>query len=480
MNRSAWWALVVFVVVACGRGFEPVDEPFSSFDGGTSSGGGARCVPGRVEACPCLGSTQPGVQTCLASNVFGACQCPNATGGGGGSTGGGFGSTGGGFGSTGGGFGSTGGGFGSTGGGFGSTGGGFGSTGGGFGSTGGGAGGGFVAPVDGGVIITSGTDTLVDFFPASTGVIVVRSTAIQLLAPNGQQLAQVTSVREITAAAFDGTLLGVADRAILTVYDANLNALRSVNLIESCASAVIVSGARFVCGPSNDWDRIFSVFNLNTATLMRRGPEKYTYNGIPMRLVPGTDDFVTVTTNSSPSDFHLYRTLTGTVADGGVMFMGESPYHGAFAVTTSYAFDQTPPEHLITSEGLMLRIYLANCRPNSGYAGSCFERNGELGTLPNNQSYLSMTEGPNGTVYGIVDQGSSNSYFDPRCQNGCAAQRVDVAARVVRGQTNFTARVERVIGLRYDPWRSQLLFGYAEPGASYGQTSGYRLISLAP
>ncbi|MGV3623039.1 MAG: hypothetical protein ACO1OB_19625 [Archangium sp.] len=467
MNRTVWLACVVLVMAGCGRGFEPVDEPFGSFDGGFGGGSGsssARCVPGRVETCPCLGSSQPGIQTCLATGVFASCQCVGATGGGNGFTGGGSGFTGGGFGSTGGGFGNTGGGFGGTGGGF----------------TSAGGGGGFLAPVDGGVVITSGTDTLVDFFPVPAGVIVVRSTAVQLLDANGQQLAQVTSVREITAAAFDGTLLGVADRAILTVYDANLNALRSVNLIESCASAVIVSSARFVCGPANDWDRIFSVFDLNTATLMRRGPEKYTYNGIPMRLVPGTDDFVTVTTSSSPSDFHLYRTLTGTVTDGGVMFMGESPYHGDFAATTSYAFDQSPAQHLITSEGLMLRIYLANCKPNTGYQGACFERNGELGTLPNNKMYLSMTEGVSGTVYGIVDQGSSNSYFDPDCENGCAAQRIDVAARVVRGQTNFTAKVERVIGLRYDPWRSKLLFGYLEPGASYGQTGAYRLISLAP
>jgi hypothetical protein len=359
-------------------------------------------------------------------------------------------------------------------------GGGGGSSVGGGGGFGGGTGGGFLSPVDGGVVISSGTDTLVDLFPVPNGLIVVRSTMVQLLDAQGQQLASVVSPREITAAAFDGTLLGVADRAILTVYDLNLAPLRSANLIEACASAVIVSGARFVCGPANDWDRVFSVFDLNTGALLRHGPEKYTYNGIPMRRVPGMDDFVTVTTDLSPSDFHLYRPLSGTTPDGGVMFMGESPYHGDFAVSTSFAFDANPAQHLITEEGLLLRIYLTNCTPNTGYQGSCFERNGSLGTLPNGKRYLAMAEGVSGTIYGVVESAGSSSYFDPRCSQGCDVQRVDVPARVVRGQTHFTASVEEVVALRFDPWRQQVVFGYVEPGASYGTSGAYRIVTFAP
>ena len=34
----------------------------------------ARCVPGRVESCPCVGGTQ-GVQECLAGGTFGPCDC---------------------------------------------------------------------------------------------------------------------------------------------------------------------------------------------------------------------------------------------------------------------------------------------------------------------------------------------------------------------------------------------------------------------
>lgn len=478
LRMAGWpWAVVLVVVVmGCGR-FEPVDELI--VDGGGSP---ARCVPGRVESCPCLGQ-QPGVQTCTPAGTFDvcrcsttcvpgevvACTCPNGSQGSRGCTSSvcqGCAATGGGAGGGGGGGGGVSGGGGSGGGGSGGGGG------------GGGSGGGFVASVDGGVVLYAGTDTLVDFFPISGGLIVVRSTLVQVLDTQGTEVHRVVSPREITAAAFDGTLLGVADRAILTIYDVNLTALRSANLIEACASAVVVSGARFVCGPANDWDRIFSVFDMNTGALLRHGPEQYTYNGIPMRLVPGTDDFVTVTTNLSPSDFHLYRAMTPT-ADGGVKFMGESPYHGDFSVTTSFAFDQTPAQHLITDEGLMLRIYLPTCVPNVGYGGSCFEQNGQLGTLPNNKRFLTMTEGVSGTIYGIVDTGTS-TYNTAACSSGCDVQRIDVAARVVRGQVRFTGSVARVIATRYDPFQQKLVVGYLTPGTSYNSFAGFSIVSFTP
>jgi hypothetical protein len=323
------------------------------------------------------------------------------------------------------------------------------------------------------VVLYAGTDTLVDFFPIQGGMIVVRSTLVQVLDTQGAELHRVVSPREITAAAFDGTLLGVADRALLTVYDVNLNALRSANLIESCASAVAVSGARFVCGPGNDWVRIFSVFDMNTGAMLEHGPQDWTYNGIPMRRVPGTDDFVTVTTSFSPPDFHLYRAMTPT-PDAGVQYLGESPYHGDFSVNTTYAFDLSPAEHLITDEGIMLRLYTPSCVPYAGVF--CFERDGQLGTLPNNRRYLAMTEGPSGTVYGIVDTGIASF----PCVLGCDVQRIDVAARVIRGQVRFIGAVAQVAGARYDPFQQRLLLAYFTPGSSFGSFGGFRIVSFTP
>ncbi|MBL8956047.1 MAG: hypothetical protein JNK82_35055 [Myxococcaceae bacterium] len=450
------------LMLACGR--TVVDElpPAGGGSGGsTATAGGSggsgptRCVPGRVEACACLGQAAMGVQTCNSAGIFGTCQCPATTcqpgetfacacpnGSAGTRACGSMVCTG-------------------------CT-----PTSGLDASTPGPDGG--AGRADGGVVLYAGTDTLVDLFPVSGGLIVVRSTTLQLLDVNGAEVTRVDSPREITSAAFDGTLLGVADRAMLTVYDTALTSLRSTNLIDVCASSVAVSGSRFVCGPDYDWDRIFSTFDMTTGMQLRRGPNKYTYNGVPMRRVPGTDDFVTVTTSLSPSDFHLYR----VAADSSVAFMGESPYHGDFAASMVFAFDRTPATRLINQQGVILRIYDTNCMPSTNGQG-CFIRDGNLGTLPNQKSFLAMTETGDGTIYGIVDRGSG-SFFDAACKMGCDVQRIDFDARVVRGQVSWAAEVARIVAAKYDPYRQQLVVGYLRPGASHNTFNGFQIVGFRP
>ena len=77
-----------------------------------------------------------------------------------------------------------------------------------------------------------------------------------------------------------------------------------------------------------------------------------------MGRVPGRDHFVTVPLEIFPPDFSLYR----IDALGPVYFLGQSPYHGDFAVTPIYAFGGRPATHLVTSEGLMLRMRLPRTR----------------------------------------------------------------------------------------------------------------------
>ena len=108
------------------------------------------------------------------------------------------------------------------------------------------------------------------------------------------------SPRENTAAAFDGEILVVADRARFASYNVMLSRNMEADLVEECASAVLVSDHRFICGPSNDWDRIFYTYDAQTGAFVASS-EKYTYNGIPMHHIPGTVDSVTVTVGSSPS-----------------------------------------------------------------------------------------------------------------------------------------------------------------------------------
>ncbi len=449
---NRWW-LGAMCLVGC---LSPVSETTPTVEVPS-------CIPGRVEECPCLGQ-RTGVQKCLADGTFDECVCDTST------TGGGDGAS-----STGGGTGHT------TGGGYVSGGGGGHVTGGGFGGgapTGGNGGGGnVIVPLDGGIVLSAGIDTLIDLFPVQNGLIVVRSTGVQLLDTQGAQVTWVASPREITSAAFDGTLLGVADLAILTVYDVQLNALRSASLVESCASSVVLSGGRFVCGPPGDWDRVFAVFDMNTGTMLTNGPGQFTYDGIPMRRVPGTDDFVTVTVDLSPSDFTLFRVAT----DNTVHSYGDSPYHGAFSANTSFAFDGLPPTHLINDTGEMLKIYTSNCAETYS-TGNCFARDGQLGVLPNGRAFLSMTEGPPGTIYGISQVTPNTSYFDARCSGmgGCSIDRIDVGARVIRGRTTWTGDVAKVIALRFDSWRQRVVMGFQKPGANYDDPGTWEIVSFAP
>lgn len=238
---------------------------------------------------------------------------------------------------------------------------------------------------------------------------------------------------------------------------------------------MVVSGHRFVCGPFNDWDRIFSVFDLTTGALLRHGPEQFTYHGLPMRLVPGTDDFITVTVNSSPSDFYLYR--VDAAPDAGITSYGDSPYHGAFPVDEAYAFDAVPPQHVINSTGIMLTIYTPGCVPML-WSGGCFVRDGELGTLPAGSHFVAMTEGPAGVIYAVVE--GSTSYGNARCAQGCDVQRIDVGARVVRSSVPWTGSIGKVVRARYDAFRQQLLLGYLGAGGSYGTYQGFRIVRFAP
>jgi hypothetical protein len=302
---------------------------------------------------------------------------------------------------------------------------------------------------------------------------VVLSDAIILADRLGTELGRVSSPREITAAAFDGERLVVADKARLTTYDLNLAPVATGTLVEACASAVLVSGALFICGPSNDWDRVFYTYDANTGVLVASSL-KYTYKGIPMRRIPGTDDFITVTVDLSPSDFYLYM----VDAAHGAVFVSDSPYHGDFAVEKTYAFDGAPPAHVITSQGLMLQIFGSNCATAaSSTVKQCFVKDGALGTLTGAQRFVGMDNDANGMVYGLVDP--SYDYYDGPCSSSCIAQRIDSTKRSVVAQRIYSLDTGAIVVARHDPVSNALLLGYRIRTSDYYLSSspypGYRV-----
>lgn len=300
--------------------------------------------------------------------------------------------------------------------------------------------------------IASGTETFVDLFVAPSGYIVVLADKVLLRARSGAELARWVAPREIRSASFDGELLAIADRAAVTALDASLAVVSTTFLTEECASSVAVSCGHFVCGPSNDWDRIFYTYDLASGgEIARSMPE--TYNGIPMRRVPGVDAFLTASVSLSPSDFHFYR----VDPDGTAVFTTESPYHGDFAVTDVYAFRGYPATHVVTHEGRMLRIDECLGAMGWGASGRCLELDGSLGTLRTGERFLAMDTGADGMLYAIAGTGGTFS-SDPLCPTGCRLQRIDAEARTIVSERTLTAP-PRNARLRHDAWGGRVVLG---------------------
>ena len=312
----------------------------------------------------------------------------------------------------------------------------------------------------------------VNVFATPGGILVVRSGFVALVDRSGAELRRWTAPREITAAAFDGTHLAVADRAMLNVLSPSLDVRASAPLTDTCVTGVIVSGPRFICGPAADWDRIFYIHELPSGRLLARSTP-YTYQGTPMRRVPGRDDFTTVTTNSSPSDIYLQR-VTG---DNRVISFRDSPYHGDFSITDTYAFIGDPATHVVTVGGILLQIYVPGCDSgDAGFRGTCFTRDGTLGTLRTGERFVALTEVTATTIAALVDRGDS---FGTACQVGCDLQRIDVTGRTVSStRTHTLASLQRVVVARYDEYGDRLLVGYST-GDRFGSATGHRLLMLA-
>jgi hypothetical protein len=416
-------------------------------------------VPGQQVVCPCTNGLT-GAQACNEEGTFDRCTCDYAVPGAGGSLESG-GTVGGGSGGTFGG--GSGGDLGGTGGSLdGGIGGGTGGTGG-TGAASGGQGGTGGSPGEQADLLSEGPSRLIDVFVGELGYYIVTSTELALVDRDREDVGRLTLPREATAATFDGERLVIFDGATLTGFSPELDELGSGQLVEACASAVAISKSRVVCGANTNVQRVFYTYSARTFEVIATSAA-HTYIGIPMKLVPGTDDFVTVSTDSSPSDFHLYTVSSGSTP----RYLGESPYHGDFGVTGVYAFDAAPPTHLITHRGLMLTIYTDDCTTEA-LARSCFMKDGELGTLRGNEVFIGMDSDASGTLHTLTHPADSPFSQSGSCvDKACIAQHIDVASRTVLDAklVEVPAGVGEVVALRQDPFAGGMVFGF-RVGATY-------------
>ncbi len=433
---------------------------------GANSSRLAACAPGETRSCACP-SGWPAVEICTAAGTFAACDCAD-----GGLGGGAAGRNAAGAGAP------AGGSRGDAGTAGGAAAGAAGGAGGAAGANQGGAGQSDPPPETGCVPsgrLIRGTETLIDLFPIAAGILVVRGDAILLLGRDGTVQRMVPAARPILSAAFDGKSLVVADAALITVFSPALDSRGTVLLTEGCVSSVLLDDGVFVCGPANDWDRVFYTYDINAMRPIATSSQKFTYHGRPMRRVPGSRSFVTVTTDSSPSDFYLYQVLPGGTD---VVYVNESPYHGDFAATTTIGFDTTPATHLVQTGGLLLRIFGDGCDgQHNSFTSGCFVKDGSLGLLPATQSYLALGNDDAGRLFAVINDGSPPYYaYSALCPGGCTVQRIDVPSRTVVAQRKHQMASRRFVALRPDPGCKMVALGYElATSTSPVEYSGYQI-----
>ena len=189
-------------------------------------------------------------------------------------------------------------------------------TGGAAGAGGGLGGGGSGVNCTGKQTLVEGTKNLLDVFVAQAGVIVVDNASVSLIGRDATVLRSVPFTRQITAAAFDGTTLVIADTAKLTVLSPALDVGPTATLVATCADAVLLGGNDLVCAPNGDTGRIYATYDVSTnppTYLTNSGG--YLYEGTPMFPVPGTTEFVTVTLEKAPASFELFQVASTGLRD---------------------------------------------------------------------------------------------------------------------------------------------------------------------
>jgi hypothetical protein len=221
-----------------------------------------------------------------------------------------------------------------------------------------------------------------------------------------------------------------------------------------------------------DFDRTFETYDLNAGTQIAVSAP-FSDAGIPMRRVPGTDDFIT---NSGSAILHLFR----VGATGAVVQVNESRYFPDLGISTMFTFDLTPALHVIQENGSLLKIYGDQCSATND-PGGCFVKDGVLGTLAGYETFVAMADDGKGSVLGLVAS-NNGSWFDGPCggTTGCSAQKIDVANRlIVSRKQHVISGVAQVVAAKADPDCGVLYVGFLKLNQFYPYDNlGYRVEAL--
>jgi hypothetical protein len=217
---------------------------------------------------------------------------------------------------------------------------------------------------------------------------------------------------------------------------------------------------------------MFYVYDLGTGGLLATSGQ-FTYDGLTMRGIPGTDSFITV---------ESWLSIFSVGADHAVTSVASSISNSNVSASTIFAFDGAPPRHLVTQSGDLLALGSA-CPTQPGTTTStCLAKDGQLGTLRTGESFMAMTNDAAGQVFGLVSSAQVTA-FDLRCAGGCAVQTIDPVARLIVSQKSYPlGDLSAVRGLAIDARCGQLIVAYAlasPSGSSFDRPAGYRIAALA-
>jgi hypothetical protein len=307
------------------------------------------------------------------------------------------------------------------------------------------------------VELANGTSPLLATYFTEDNVIVVAKDRVELVDRQGKRLAlarwddDVYVDGALDTAAFDGSTLVVTAGKVLVSYDTNLQEVVRVELPSECTSSVLLSENRFVCGDPEENERSFHVYDALSGALLQT-TTRYGFEEGPMSRVRGRDAFVSVNVHVSPRNFLMYAVdSTGTVTMTG---NSRAANHGTFRISPVYAFPEDPATHLITDAGILVCLTREDCNDPT-YS---LLPEGDVRSLPQGRAFGAMDVDSAGKLHAIVGSVENLNYDEPSCEQGCVAERIDVATRAVETSMSFDVQGPSTLeALRADPQGGILL-----------------------
>jgi len=289
--------------------------------------------------------------------------------------------------------------------------------------------------------LSIGTDQVVAVFPAPDGIFVVRRGHVELVSRDGVRVGLIAAPREITAAAFDGARLAVADRAVMTFYGPRLAVTGSAPLVDRC-EAVAATSAGFVCEPEETGQRGFSTYDADAGGARAASPPDLPSDeGVgPLARVPipGQERVLLLDLTTT-----LYTASLFDVSPSGILSLYVARDIGGPNGISAMAFDGDPAQRLVLDRSDVYLIAPPGCSADK--PDQCLLPDGQLPTVEPPNYNFALAGGGQGAVQVL------RAFSSGGCAGGCALQSIDLATRAITASRMFGFAAEQPIDAQYDP-----------------------------